>query len=140
MVPMRPIALLVHVAVTAVALLAAALLVPTIEIAWGDDGAGAVVTLVALAVVFGLVNAYVGPIARVLALPLNLLTLGLFSVVVNAGLLLLVALLIDLAWDPLLTIGGFPPDLGPEALVGAVIGAVIISLVSTLMSRLIPRA
>lgn len=137
---MRPTALLVHVGVTSVALLAAALLVPSIEVAWGDDGAGALVTLIALAVVFGLVNAYVGPIVRTLAVPLNILTLGLFSVLVNAGLLLLVALLIDLAWDPILTIGGFPPDLGPDAFVGAAIGAVIISVVSTLMTRLIPQS
>lgn len=136
---MRPTVVLVHVGVTAVALLAAALLVPSIDIAWGDDGAGALVSLIALAVVFGLVNAFVGPIARALALPLNILTLGLFSVVVNAGLLLLVALLIDVAWEPLLTIGGFPPDLGIDALAGAAVGAVIISVVSTLMTRLIPQ-
>ena len=132
--------LLVHVGVTAVALLAAALLVPGITIAWGDDPAGALLTLIALAVVFGLVNAFAGPIARGLALPINLLTLGLFSVVVNAGLLLLVAWLIDLAWEPLLTVGGFPPHLGVEALAMAVVGAIIISLVSTVMNRLIPGA
>lgn len=136
---MRPAALLVRAGVTAVALLAAALLVPGIDIAWGDDAAGALVTLIALAVIFGLVNTFVGPIARILALPLNLLTLGLFSAVVNAALLLLVAFLIDLAWAPLLTIGGFPPDLGLDALVAAAIGALIISLVSTLLTKLIPE-
>ncbi|CAN5531882.1 phage holin family protein [soil metagenome] len=137
---MRPVALLVRVGVTAVALLAAALLVPGIDIAWGDDAAGALVTLVALAVLFGLVNTFVGPIARTLALPLNLLTLGLFSAVVNAALLLLVAFLVDMAWAPLLTIGGFPPDLSLDAVVTAAIGALIISLVSTLMAKLIPEA
>ena len=40
-------------------------------------------TAIVAAVVFGLVNALLGPILRLLTLPLTLLTLGLFSFVVN---------------------------------------------------------
>ena len=66
---------------------------------------------------------------------------GMFSIVLNAGLLLLVAFLVDLAWDPaLLTIGGYPPDLGIEAVITAAGGSFIISLVSTGLSILIPDA
>ena len=131
--------MLVRVAVNAVALLAAGLLVPGIEIAWGDAAAGIAVTLIALALVFGLVNASIGRILRLLSLPLNVLTLGLFSMVLNAGLLLVVAALVDLIAEPLIVIGGFPPDLGPDALLAAATGALVIGAVSTAMALLIPR-
>jgi putative membrane protein len=132
--------MLVRVVVNAVALLAAGLLVPGIEIAWGDDAAGIAVTLIVLALVFGLVNASIGRILRLLSLPLNVLTLGLFSVLLNAALLLAVAAVVDLVWEPLIVIGGFPPDLGLEALLAAATGALVIGAVSTAMAILIPRS
>lgn len=55
-------------------------------------GAG---TLFAAALLLGIVNAIVRPIAILLTLPLTLLTLGLFLLVVNAGMLGLVALLLS---------------------------------------------
>lgn len=51
-------------------------------------------TLLAAAVLLGIVNAIVRPIAVILTLPLTLLTLGLFLLVVNAAMLALVALLL----------------------------------------------
>lgn len=51
-------------------------------------------TLFAAALLLGFVNAVVRPIAVVLTLPLTLLTLGLFLLVINAGMLGLVALLL----------------------------------------------
>ena len=56
------------------------------------DGPG---TLLAAALLLGIVNAIVRPIAVVLTLPLTLLTLGLFLLVVNAAMLGLVALLLS---------------------------------------------
>ncbi len=129
---------LIRVAVNAVALLTAGLLVPGIEIAWSDDAASIAITLVVLAVVFGLVNSAIRPIARLVSIPLNILTLGLFSIVLNAVLLLVVAFAIDLLGEPLLVIGGFPPDLGWPALVAAASGALVISAVSTALAILIP--
>jgi len=61
-------------------------------------------------------------------------------VVLNALLLLTVAFLIDLVTDPLIVIGGFPPELGSEAIVAAASGAIIISAVSTALRLLIPEA
>lgn len=55
------------------------------------DGPG---TLLAAAVLLGIVNAVVRPIAVILTLPLTLLSLGLFLLVINAGMLGLVALLL----------------------------------------------
>jgi putative membrane protein len=121
----------IRIVINAVALLIAALLVPDIEVAWSDEASGVVISLVVVAVVFGLVNAAVRPIARLVRLPLDLLTLGTFSLVLNAVLLLAVAFLVDVVTDPLIVIGGFPPDLGLPAILAAVMGAFIISLVST---------
>ena len=131
---------IVRVAINAVALLLAGLLVPDIHIAWSDDAAGIVITLVALAIVFGAVNASIRPIARLVSLPLNVATLGLFSVVLNAMLLLAVAFLVDLVTDPLIVIGGYPPELGLPALVAAATGAFIISAISTALRVLIPES
>ena len=52
-------------------------------------------TLLGAALLLGIVNAIVRPIAVVLTLPLTLLTLGLFLLVVNAAMLGLVALLLS---------------------------------------------
>lgn len=51
--------------------------------------------LIAAALLLGLVNAIIRPIAVILTLPLTLVTLGLFLLVINAGMLGLVALLLD---------------------------------------------
>lgn len=56
------------------------------------DGAG---TLLWAALLLGIVNAIIRPIAVILTLPLTLLTLGLFLIVINAAMLALVALLLD---------------------------------------------
>ncbi|MEA2025949.1 MAG: phage holin family protein [Chloroflexota bacterium] len=130
---------LIRAAILAVALLLAALLVPDIEIDWSDEAEGTLITLVALALVFGLVNAFIRPIAKLVSIPLNIATLGMFSVVLNAALLLGVAFLVDLAWGPLIVIGGYPPDLGLEAIATAAMGSFIISVVSTALTILIPE-
>jgi putative membrane protein len=61
-----------------------------------------VLTIVGVALVFGLVNMLVKPIFKVLTGCLILLTMGLFTIVINAGMLLLtswVAKHFDLAWQ-----------------------------------------
>lgn len=131
---------IVRVAINALALVAAALLVPGLRIRWGPDTTSALVTVGVLAVIFGVVNAFLGPVARLLSLPLNVLTLGLYAFVLNAGLLLLVAAVVDTLWRRVLVVGGFPPTLSVEALVAATAGALVISLVSTAMAALIPNA
>jgi putative membrane protein len=129
---------IVRIAVNAVALLLAALLVPGIEIAWSDDATGIAVTLLVLAVIFGLVNASIRPLAGMVSLPLNIATLGLFSVALNAILFLVLAFVVDLVWEPAIVIGGFPPELGLPAIVAAISGAFVISAVSTVIHVLVP--
>lgn len=52
-------------------------------------------TLLAAALLLGIVNAIIRPVAVVLTLPLTLLSLGLFLLIINAGMLGLVALLLS---------------------------------------------
>lgn len=130
---------LVRVAIIAVGLLLAALLVPDIEVDWSGDTAGTLFTLLALALAFGVVNALIRPIAHLASMPVNVATLGMFSVVVNASLLLLVAFLVDLTIGRLIVIGGYPPDLGIEAIAAAAIGSFIISAIATVLTILIPE-
>lgn len=79
---------LVKTAINAVALWVAAFVVSGIHL--GAEGAAwtsKIVTIVLVALVFGLVNAVLGPIAKFLSFPARVLTLGLFTFVVNAFLL-----------------------------------------------------
>jgi len=47
------------------------------------------------AVVLGLINLIIKPIVVILTLPINILTLGLFTFIINAGLVLLAAYLVS---------------------------------------------
>jgi putative membrane protein len=80
-------------------------------------------TLLAAALLLGVVNAIIRPIAVIMTLPLTLLTLGLFLLVVNAAMLGLVALLLSG-----FHIGGFWTAVG---------GALIVSITGWLASGLI---
>lgn len=78
---------IVNILVSAVAVLVTGRLLSGVTI----DGFG---TAVAVAVVLGVVNAVLGPALLVLTLPLNVLTLGLFTFVIIAGLVMLAAALV----------------------------------------------
>jgi putative membrane protein len=79
--------------------------------------------LVLAAVVLGVVNAFVRPLAFILTLPVTIVTLGLFLLVLNAGMIALVARLV-----PGFTIAGFWTAVG---------AALIVSLVSWAASSVI---
>ena len=117
--------LIVRLLASAVALAVAAWLVDGISIGPGTERA---LTLLGVAVIFGLVNAIVRPIARLLSLPLVILTLGLFLLVLNALLLLLtewIAEQFDLAFQ----VDGFW---------SAFLGALVITIVSFLINVVLP--
>jgi putative membrane protein len=77
-------------------------------------------TLLGVALVFGVVNAVVKPVVKLLTLPLFLLTLGLITLVINALLLQLTAWISDQVGLHF-TVSGFGT---------ALVGAIIVSLVS----------
>jgi putative membrane protein len=58
---------------------------------FADGQPNLVLSYIAVAAVFGVVNAVIGNAIRIVAFPLYLLTLGLVAIVVNAGLLMLVS-------------------------------------------------
>jgi putative membrane protein len=87
--------------------------------------------LLVVALVIALVNSYIKPIVKALSFPISLMTLGLVAFVINAALLLLVALVSD-QLKLGFTVGDFPPDITADTLIGALAGSLIISIVSTL--------
>jgi putative membrane protein len=111
--------LIIRLFVNAVALWVAASLVGGIELE------GEFWPVVLVAAVFGLVNALIRPFLLLLSLPLLVLTLGLFTLVVNALMLMLTAALVGA-----LTVEGF---------VAALLGSILISIVSFLFSVLLPE-
>ncbi len=98
---------------------------------------GELVGLLVLAVIFGVVNGLIGPIVKMLTLPISMMSLGLVGFLINAGLLLVTALVADAAGFNL-TVGGFPPDLTADTLVAAVIGSVVLSVVGTVVRLVVP--
>ena len=90
-----------------------------------DGPLGIYGTYLWIGLIFGAVNAVVGPILRLLSLPFVLLTLGLFLIVINAALLGLTALLTDR-----LTIDGFGT---------ALIGGLILAVVGWVADQLLDR-
>ena len=79
--------IIVNVLVSALAVLVTGRLLSGITV----DGFG---TAVAVAILLGIVNAVLGPILLVLTLPINVLTLGLFTFVIIAGLVMLVSAMV----------------------------------------------
>jgi putative membrane protein len=116
---------------TAVTLAIVAMILPDID--YGNR----IETLIVVAVLFGLVNALVRPVVKVLALPLNLMTFGLFGIVINAALLLLVAFISNQAAFTF-SVGGFPPDFDTSTIAVAVIGGVLISIVGAVVNIVVP--
>ena len=99
---------------------------------------GDLLGLLIISVIFGIVNGLIGPIVRLLALPIRMATLGLVGFLINAGLLLLTAAIAGaMHFD--LKVGDFPPDLfSVDTFVGAIVGAIVLSLVSTVVRLVIP--
>jgi putative membrane protein len=116
--------LVVRLLINAAALLAAVWLIP------GIDFTGGLGRLIGVAAVFGVVNALVRPVLTLLSCPLIVITLGLFTLVINALLLLLTGYL-SRAWNLGFTVDGFLP---------AFLGGIVIGLVSTVLTLTVGRS
>ncbi|WP_338671525.1 phage holin family protein [Streptomyces sp. SCSIO 30461] len=95
----------------------------------GDTAGQKTLTLILVALLFGLVNFFVKPIAKLLTFPLFILTLGLFTLVINALMLMLTSWLADKL------------DLGfhVEGFWTAVLGGLVISIVSWALNIVLPE-
>lgn len=119
-----------RVLISGVALWLAEVLLPGITIVGADTTWGRIGVILAVALVFGIVNAIVKPIVHVLSIPLYILTLGLFTLVVNALMLWLTAWITEQTdWG--LRIDGFGD---------AFVGALVVSVVSFALSLAVPRS
>ncbi|MER7568746.1 phage holin family protein [Streptomyces sp. NPDC048523] len=118
---------LVKTIANAGALAVAVWLLDKITLTGGSTGKK-VWTLVLVALVFGLVNFLVKPVVKVLTFPLFILTLGLFTLIVNALMLLLTSWLAD-KLDLSFHVEGFWT---------AVLGGLIISIVSWALHVVLP--
>ncbi|WP_282944376.1 phage holin family protein [Cellulomonas endometrii] len=119
-----------RVLISGVALWLAEVLLSGITIVGADTTWGRVGVILAVALVFGIVNAVVKPIVNVLSIPLYILTLGLFTLVVNALMLMLTA------WITEQTSWGLRIDDFGDAF----LGGLIVSVVSFALSVAIPRS
>jgi putative membrane protein len=100
--------------------------------------AGGYLGLAVIAVIFGAINGLIGPIVKLLAMPITFMTMGLVGFVINAALLLATAFIADLVGFEL-RVGDFPPDLlTADTLVAAVIGAVVLSVISSVIRLVVP--
>ena len=120
----------IKILVNGVALWVAALLLPGIS--FGPSGAklsSQLVTILWVAVIFGLLNAVVKPVLKFFSLPVIILTLGLFSLVVNAAMLQLTSWFagqVNLAFH----VDHFVWD--------ALLGSIIITFVSMILRLVLP--
>jgi putative membrane protein len=121
------LALAIRVAVVAVSLWVATIFVPGIDDTAGTTGSR-VGTLVVVALIFGVVNAVLKPIIKVVGCPFYVLTLGLIGLVVNALLFLLVGYIAVGIGLPF-SVDGFGP---------AFVGAIVVAVVGFVLHFVIP--
>jgi len=119
--------ILIRLVITAVSLWIATLVVDGINLT-ADTTPGKAGTLLAVAAIFGIVNAILRPIIKMIGCGLYVLTLGLIALVVNGLLFLLVSWIAGKADLPF-HVDGF---------VSAVLGALLVGIVSWLLNMLIP--
>ena len=114
---------ILRLAINAIALYLAVLILP------GIDLRGSYVSIIWLALIFGLVNALFGPLLKFLTCGLIAITLGLFTLVINAFLFYLTAV-IGQAFD----IGLLIAD---PVWWNSFLGALVVTVVSVLMTTIL---
>lgn len=108
--------LITRILLNALALLLVAYYIPGIEVA-------SLYIAIISAIILGLLNLIIRPVLIILTLPITLLTLGLFTFVINAALFLFAASFIEG-----FTVDGFLP---------ALLGSVIVSVIGTIGNKFI---
>lgn len=104
---------IIHWIVSALAILVAAYLIPGVEVTF----VGALVA----AIVLALINIFIKPLVVLLTLPINVLTLGLFSLVINALLVMLASMVV--------------PGFSVDGFLAALLFSILLSLINWLFNR-----
>lgn len=112
--------LLARLIAVAVALVVTSWIIP------GLDITGGLIALLGVAALFGIVTALLGPVLRLVTLPLNVATLGLFTLVVNGILLGIVA--------------GLSSHLQLGGILSTILAALVLSIVASLVDLVLGRA
>jgi putative membrane protein len=120
--------ILIRIVITAVSLWISTLVIDGIQLTT-DSTSGKVFTLLAVAVIFGVVNAVLRPIIKTLGCGLYVLTLGLIALIVNGLLFELTSWIADRADLPF-HVDKFWPT--------AILGALLVGIVSWLLNMLVP--
>ncbi len=118
---------LIWVAVNALALAAATALLDGIMLT-GDTTQDQVITLVLVALIFGVVNAVIAPVVKLLSLPFIILTLGLLLLVINALMLMLTGWISE----------QFGLDFTVDGFWTAVLGAIIVTIATWAIQIVLP--
>lgn len=106
---------LVAIVLNAVALIATAYVVPGFHV-------DSFTTALVAAVVLGVVNAFIRPILAFVSAPITVLTMGLFSFVINAVVLYIVSFVV--------------PGFRLDGMVPAIIGGIVLAVASTVIANL----
>jgi putative membrane protein len=128
MAPFPAMGIIIRLLITAVSLWIATVLIGGIELTT-DSVPQKAVTLIVVAAIFGIVNAVLRPLIKVVGCGLYVLTLGLIAIVVN-GLLFLLTSWIAGQFDLPFHVDDFWPS--------AVLGALLVGVVSWLLNMLVP--
>ena len=120
--------IIIRLVITAVSLWIATLVIDGIQLTT-DSVPSKIGTLLAVAVIFGIVNAVLRPIIKTIGCGLYVLTLGLIAIIVN-GLLFLLTSWIAGLFDLPFHVDDFWPS--------AVLGALLVGVVSWLLNMLVP--
>ena len=119
--------ILIRLVITAVSLWISTLVIGGIHLTTGSV-LGKVGTLLAVAVIFGIINAVLRPIIKTIGCGFYVLTLGLVAIIVNGALFLLTS------WIA----GKFDLPFHVESFGKAVLGALLVGIVSWLLNMLVP--
>ena len=109
--------LIIRILISAVAVYVASLFIPGISVT------GGVQTYLIVAVVLGLLNAFVKPILTVLTIPITVITLGLFLLVINVLMVYLADYLI--------------PNFDVSGIIAALLFSLVVSVVTSLIDAII---
>ena len=114
---------LIRLLINAAALWVAVRIVPGLHYT-GDFG-----PLLVVALIFGLLNAFIRPALKLLTLPIIFLTLGLFALLINAFMLWLTGRLA----------GSFGIPFQVDGCLAAIFGSIVVSIVSAILSMVLPE-
>jgi len=104
--------------ISVITILIAAYLLPGVTVT--------IVGAIVLAVVLGAINMFIKPFILILTLPITVLTLGLFSLVINAGLIMLAARIV--------------PDFSVDGFWTALLFSIIVALLNALLYPRVAKA